>query len=93
MSMEIAQRGKGMYVRADNSNSAVQALVAQLDELETTTTSSLSYSEYDEKFTVFAWILLAIIFFWLFWIHIPAKMARKRGRSGLGWVLLTWVDN
>ena len=62
MSMEIAQRGKGMYVRADNSNSAVQALVAQLDELETTTTSSLSYSEYDEKFTVFAWILLAIIF-------------------------------
>ena len=62
MSMEIAQSGQGMYVRADNSNSAIQALVAQLDELETTTTSSLSYSEYDEKFIVFAWILLAILF-------------------------------
>ena len=61
MGMEIAQSGHGMYVRADNSNNAVQALVSQLDELETTTTSSLSYSEYDEKFTVFAWILLAIL--------------------------------
>jgi Ca-activated chloride channel family protein len=62
MGIEIAQSGHGMYARADNSNSAVQALVAQLDELETTTTSSLSYSEYDEKFIVFAWILLVIIF-------------------------------
>jgi Ca-activated chloride channel family protein len=62
MGIEIAQSGHGMYARADNSNSAVQALVAQLDELETTTTSSLSYSEYDEKFTVFAWVLLAILF-------------------------------
>ncbi|MDD4777537.1 MAG: VWA domain-containing protein [Fermentimonas sp.] len=61
MSMEIAQSGQGLYVRADNSNRAVQALVAQLDELETTTSSSLSYSEYDEKFTVFAWILLVIL--------------------------------
>lgn len=61
ISMEIAQAGKGLYVRADNSNSAVQALVSQLDELETSTTSSLSYSEYDEKFTIFAWILLVIL--------------------------------
>lgn len=61
MGMEIAQSGQGLYVRADNSNKAVQALVAQLDELETTTSSSLSYSEYDEKFTVFAWILLVIL--------------------------------
>ena len=61
MSMEIAQSGKGLYIRADNSNSAIQALVSQLDELEATTTSSLSYSEYDEKFTIFAWILLVIL--------------------------------
>ncbi len=61
MGMEIAQSGEGLYVRADNSNSAVRALEMQLDELETTTTSSLSYSEYDEKFPVFAWILLVIL--------------------------------
>lgn len=61
MGMEIAQSGQGLYVRADNSNRAIQALVAQLDELETTTSTSLSYSEYDEKFPVFGWILLALL--------------------------------
>ena len=59
--MEIARGGQGLYVRADNSNTAVRALEAQLDELETGTTTSLSYSEYDEKFTVMAWILLVIL--------------------------------
>lgn len=62
MGMEIAQNGQGLYVQADNSNRAVQSLAAQLDELETTTSSSLSYSEYDEKFPIFAWVLLAILF-------------------------------
>lgn len=62
MSIEIAQSGQGLYVHADNSNRAVQALVTQLDELETNTSSSLTYSEYDEKFPVFAWILLIILF-------------------------------
>ena len=35
--------------------------------------------------------LVGLIIAWLFWIHIPAKMARTRGRSALGWVLLTWI--
>ena len=32
-----------------------------------------------------------LVILWLFWIHIPASMARNRGRSALGWVLLAWV--
>lgn len=32
-----------------------------------------------------------LVVLWLFWIHIPASMARNRGRSALGWVLLAWV--
>ena len=32
-----------------------------------------------------------LVVLWLFWIHIPATMARNRGRSALGWVLLAWV--
>lgn len=61
IAMEIAQSGGGFYVRADNSNSAVRALETQLDELETGKTTSLTYSEYDEKFSVLAWILLVIL--------------------------------
>ncbi|WP_298650397.1 VWA domain-containing protein [uncultured Proteiniphilum sp.] len=61
VAMEIAQSGGGLYVRADNSNSAIRALETQLDELETGKTTNLSYSEYDEKFSMLAWILLIIL--------------------------------
>ena len=39
------------------------------------------------------WIvcIIALIIGYIFWIHIPAHMARNRGRSALGWVLLTWI--
>lgn len=59
--MEIARNGGGLYVRADNSNSAIRVLEAQLDELETARTASLSYSEYDEQFPLLGWILLGIL--------------------------------
>ncbi|ULB35282.1 MULTISPECIES: vWA domain-containing protein [Proteiniphilum] len=62
MCMEIAKSGKGLYVRADNSNTAIRALEAQLNELKTGKASSLTYSEYDEKFTFLAWFLLLILF-------------------------------
>ena len=35
--------------------------------------------------------LLGLFFVWMFYVRIPAKMARTRGRSALGWVLLTWI--
>lgn len=61
MGMEIAQAGKGLYVQADNTNAAIRALEAELDELETATSTGLSYSEYDEKFAIFAWMLLVLL--------------------------------
>ncbi|OPZ30898.1 MAG: von Willebrand factor type A domain protein [Bacteroidetes bacterium ADurb.BinA174] len=61
MAQEIAQNGRGLYVQADNSNTAIRALETELNELETKKTTSLSYSEYDEKFPFFAWILLIIL--------------------------------
>ena len=35
--------------------------------------------------------IVALVVLWLFWVRIPAQMARERGRSALGWVLLTWM--
>lgn len=61
MAMEIAQSGNGVYVRADNSNTAVRALESELDQLQTGKTTNLSYSEYDEKFSIFAWIMFVIL--------------------------------
>lgn len=61
MAQEIAKAGNGMYIQADNSNSAINALETELNELQSKKTSSLSYSEYDEKFILFAWIMLLIL--------------------------------
>ena len=36
------------------------------------------------------WIMLIFMLI-IFYVFIPAKMARNRGRSALGWVLLTWI--
>ena len=61
MAREIAQSGKGLFVHADNSNSAMNALESELDKLQTKQMESLSYSEYDEKFPIIAWILLIVL--------------------------------
>lgn len=34
--------------------------------------------------------IVALLFLWYFWVRLPAQMARKRGISALGWVLLFW---
>lgn len=61
MCIEIAQAGRGLYVQADNTNTAIRALEDELNDLEATSSSSLSYSEYDEKFPWFAWALLILL--------------------------------
>ena len=61
MCKEIAQNGKGVYVRADNTTSAIRALKAELDKLQKKESTSVAYSEYDEKYSVFAWILFVLL--------------------------------
>ena len=40
--------------------------------------------------TIIAIIIALILILWLY-IFLPAKMARKRGRSTIGWILLFWI--
>ncbi|MDD2474809.1 MAG: VWA domain-containing protein [Dysgonamonadaceae bacterium] len=61
MAREIAHNGKGLFVQADNTNTAINALEAELDKLQTKQMESLAYSEYDEKFPIIAWILLIVL--------------------------------
>lgn len=61
MAREIAQNGKGLFVHADNTNSAMNALESELNKLQTKQMESLAYSEYDEKFPIIAWILLVVL--------------------------------
>ena len=44
----------------------------------------------DETISIIAIIIALILILWLY-IFLPAKMARKRGRSTIGWILLFWI--
>ena len=61
MCQEIAQAGQGMYVRADNTNSALRALQQELNKLSKSEVESQVYSEYDERFPTLAWIALVLL--------------------------------
>lgn len=62
MCRQIAKAGKGLYAHADNSNSALKSLQAELEKLEKKEIEGVAYSEYDEKFQIFAWVMLVLLF-------------------------------
>lgn len=61
MCRSIAKAGKGLYTHADNSNSALKNLQAELDKLQKKEIDGVAYSEYDEKFQLFAWAMLILL--------------------------------
>ena len=61
MCKEIAQAGKGIYVHADNSNSAFRTITKQLDTLAKSDIKTSAYSEYNEQFQSFALLALIIL--------------------------------
>jgi Ca-activated chloride channel family protein len=61
MCQEIAQAGKGLYVRADNTNSALRALQSELAKMSKSEIESQVYSDYDEQFPTLAWIVLVLL--------------------------------
>ena len=41
-------------------------------------------------FSMLIMAAIALFLLWFFYIRLPRKMARKRGRDPLGWMLLFW---
>ena len=66
MCQQIAQAGNGIYVRCDNTNTAMRALQQELDRIATTQLESTVYADYNEQyqsFVILALLLLVIDFF------------------------------
>ncbi|WP_029905401.1 VWA domain-containing protein [Prevotella sp. 10(H)] len=61
MCRQIAKAGKGLYAHADNSNSALKSLQNELEKLQKKEIDGIAYSEYDEKFQIFAWVMLGLL--------------------------------
>ena len=56
---QVAESGHGIYAHADNSNSAINAVIESLNQMQTTELESHVYAEYDDQFIWF--VLLAFI--------------------------------
>lgn len=66
MCQQIAQAGNGVYVRCDNTNTAMRALQQELDRIATTDLETTIYADYNEQYQSFiliALLLLLIEFF------------------------------
>ena len=68
MCREIAQAGGGIYVRCDNTNTAMRTLQKELDTLATQEIETQVFTDYNEQFQSFALIalLLLVIDFFIF---------------------------
>jgi Ca-activated chloride channel family protein len=62
MAREIAAAGQGIYARADNSNSALNAIVDALSGMKKTELESRVYADYDDQFEWFVWIAFLCLF-------------------------------
>ncbi|MBE6306452.1 MAG: VWA domain-containing protein [Bacteroidales bacterium] len=61
MAQEVAQAGEGVYVRADNTNGALQALINEVRTMKSAEFERKTYSEYNEQFPGLAWIALILL--------------------------------
>lgn len=61
MCKEIAQAGKGAYVRCDNTNTAMRALQKELDEIATSELETTIYDDYNEQYQSFLLIALFLL--------------------------------
>jgi len=59
MARQIAAAGEGVYAHADNSNSAISAVIEELSQLQTSELESHVYADYDDQFQWF--VLIALI--------------------------------
>jgi len=77
MCQEIAAKGNGMYVRADNTNSALKALQKEIDKMSKSDIESRVYSEYDEKYQLLAWCLIFLLIVEFFILDRKNRIFRK----------------
>jgi Ca-activated chloride channel homolog len=68
MCKEIASAGKGVYVRADNTNTAFRVISKELDTLSKSEIKTSVFSEYNDQFQSFAFLalILLIVDFFIF---------------------------
>lgn len=74
---EIAKAGKGMFVRANNSQSGVQEVFDQINKLEKAEYNEAFYSDYEDRFQFFILAALILVFSELLIANRKGRLAGK----------------
>ena len=61
MCQQIAQAGKGIYVRVDNTNNAQRAISKEINKLAKADVETQVYTDFNEQFQAVAWIILILL--------------------------------
>ncbi|OJV42533.1 MAG: hypothetical protein BGO29_11685 [Bacteroidales bacterium 36-12] len=79
MCNEIASAGRGIYVRADNTNTALKAISKELDQLAKSEISTTTFSSFNEQYQSFAIIALILIIIDIFiFSRINKRLSRMK---------------
>ena len=80
MLQEIAKAGKGIFVRANNSQSGVQEVFDQINKLEKSEYNVAFFSDYEDKFQIF---IVAALILLLCEIMVADRKGRLAGKIKL----------
>ena len=61
MCQQIAQAGQGIYVRCDNTNTALRSLQKELEEVATVELETTVYADYNEQYQSFVLVALLLL--------------------------------
>lgn len=77
MCKEIAIAGNGIYVQADNTNNALNAVQKEIGKMGKADIETTIYSSYNEMYLIPAWILLAILVLDVFILNRKSRIFRN----------------
>ena len=77
LAQEIAKAGNGVYVRADNSSTALKVLTKEINALQKGDIETKAYTDYDERYFVFAWLALILLIIEFFVLNRQNKQLNR----------------
>ncbi|MDR0230619.1 MAG: VWA domain-containing protein [Dysgonamonadaceae bacterium] len=77
MGKQIAAAGGGIYARTDNTNASLRALQQEIEKMNKADIESKVYTNYNEKYQIFAWIILFILVFEFFILDRKNRVFKK----------------
>ncbi len=77
MLRKIADAGDGAYVRANNTRAGVNMIFDEINKLEKSEIESKMFSDYEDRFQIFAGLALALLIFELLILERKTKLQRK----------------